>query len=72
MVKADKVTAAIKSHISDSDKSAESSELVMSSIALLDLVNAVVEEGIFSLSSSPSFFAGATAWLAPAAPLSPG
>jgi hypothetical protein len=60
MVKANEAAAAIRTRITDSSAPAEFVELAMSSIALLDLVNAVVEEGILPLSSSvasPSFAA---------------
>jgi hypothetical protein len=60
MVKANEAAAAIRTRISDTSASAEIVELAMSSIALLDLVSAVVEEGILPMSSSiasPSFAA---------------
>jgi hypothetical protein len=60
MVKANEAASAIRTRISDSSAPPEFVELAMSSIALLDLVNAVVEEGILPLSSSaasPSFAA---------------
>jgi hypothetical protein len=60
MVKANETTSAIRTRISDSSAPPEFLELARSSIALLDLVSAVVEEGILPLSSSiasPSFAA---------------
>jgi hypothetical protein len=60
MVKANEAASAIRTRISDSSAPPEFVELAMSSIALLDLVSAVVEEGILPLSSSiasPSFAA---------------
>jgi hypothetical protein len=60
MVKANEAAAAIRTRITYSSAPAEFVELAMSSIALLDLVNAVVEDGILPLSSSvasPSFAA---------------
>jgi hypothetical protein len=60
MVKANETATAIRSRISDGTASAEIMELAMSSIALLDLVSAVVEGGIVPMSSTiaaPSFSA---------------
>ncbi len=60
MVKANEAAAAIRSRISDGTAPAEIRELAESSIALLDLVSAVVEEGLVPLSSSiatPTFSA---------------
>jgi hypothetical protein len=60
MVKANETATAIRSRISDGTASAEIVELATSSIALLDLISAVVEEGIVPMSSTiaaPSFSA---------------
>ncbi len=51
MDKANEAATAIRSRISDGTASAEIMELATSSIALLDLLSAVVEEGIVSMSS---------------------
>jgi hypothetical protein len=60
MVRANETATAIRTRISDSSAPPEFLELARSIIALLDLVSAVVEEGILPLSSSiasPTFAA---------------
>jgi hypothetical protein len=74
MVKANEAATAIRSRISDGTASAEIVELATSSIALLDLVSAVVKEGIIPMSSStaaPSFSAVAGSQPPPNIPAKP-
>ncbi len=74
MVKANEAATAIRSRISDGTASAEIVELASSSIALLDLISAVVEEGIVPMSSSavaPTFAVVAGSRNVPNAPAKP-
>jgi hypothetical protein len=74
MVRANESATAIRARLVDGCGSAESRELADSSIALLELFNAVVEEGIIPLSSSTSASPGAAAATArtpPTAPVKP-
>jgi hypothetical protein len=74
MVKANEAATAIRSRITDGTASAEIVELASSSIALLDLISAVVEEGIIPMSSSvaaPTFAAVAGSRNAPNVPAKP-
>jgi hypothetical protein len=71
MVRANEMASAIRSRLADGFGSAESRELADSSIALLELVTAVVEEGIIPLSSSPAAASGSAATSARAIPTVP-
>jgi hypothetical protein len=71
MVRANETASAIRSRLADGFGSAESRELADSSIALLELVTAVVEEGIIPLSSSPAAAPGSAATSARAVPTVP-
>jgi hypothetical protein len=74
MVRANETATIIRTRIADGTASAEIVELATSSIALLDLISAVVEEGILPLSSSiaaPSFSAVAGSRPAPATAAKP-
>jgi hypothetical protein len=68
MVRANETASAIRSRLADGFGSAESRELADSSIALLELVTAVVEEGIIPLSSSPTVASGSAVTSASAVP----
>jgi hypothetical protein len=71
MVRANESATAIRARLADGCGSAESRELADSSIALLELVNAVVEEGIIPLSSSSTASPGSAAAAARAPPTAP-
>jgi hypothetical protein len=71
MVKSNDVAMAIRSRMADGSVSGELKELAGLSISLLDLVNAVVEEGILLMVSSPAAISLASVVAGPAATAAP-
>ncbi len=71
LVKANEMAGTIRARLSGDGASEEVKELARFNMTLLDLVSAVVEEGILPLSSPPVASFAAVAGSAPAAPTIP-